>query len=226
MDTLRTGSTNGLPPPDAIRDKIAEVLARPDYHVEPVAAEESYEWLKLLFRIIEWILTPFRWLMELTEGLPALLRWTIVVGLVVILVLVIAHIVYTIVMAVRGPRRNPSLPALDERATQDPDLLERQAEEAAACGEWVDAIRLLFRAALLRLEAREKRRFRVGTTNREHLRRYRNSPIANPLRLLVDTLDLKWYGDAPCQPDDYATCHQAHAQIRQFATRTADVHAS
>jgi uncharacterized protein DUF4129 len=79
---------------------------------------------------------------------------------------------------------------------------------------------------LLRLETREKRRFRVGTTNREHLRRYRNSPIADPLRLLVDTLDLKWYGDAPCQPEDYATCREAHAQIRQFARRTADVHAS
>ena len=227
IDTLKPELPHELPAPDAIRAKIAEVLARPDYSLDPVAADESWEWLKLFFRIIEWIMTPFRWLMELTEGLPMLLRWTIIIGLFVIVVLLIAHIAYTIVAAVRGPKQDSSSLTLDEQSSQrNPDLFERRADEAARIGAWVDAIRFLFRATLLRLELREKRRFRVGMTNREHLRRYRNSAIAEPLGLLVETLDLKWYGDGPCDREDFARCREAHTTIRHFARGAADVHAS
>lgn len=226
MEIPNSTPSRDLPAPDAIREKISEVLARPDFQIDPVTTEQSWEWLKLFFLIVRWILKPFVWLMELTEGLPMLLRWTIIVALLVVTVLLVWHITHTIVAAIRGPQRLPRLPESEEPSQRNPEIFEQRADEAARHGAWIDAIRLLFRATLLRLEAREKRRFRVGMTNREHLRRYRQSPIAEPFRQFVETLDLKWYGDEPCDRSDYDSCLEAHTTIRHFARRVADVHTS
>jgi hypothetical protein len=152
------------------------------------------------------------------------LRWPIAVGLAVLLILLVVHIAYTIVRAVRGPRQKRGAAVIDPRAPRDPTLLERQAAEAVARSDFITAIRLLFLASLLRMELVEKRAFRAGTTNREHLRRHQNSPVFDPLRLFVETIETRWYGRGVCGPDDYQACLAAHAQIRQFATEPAHAH--
>jgi hypothetical protein len=49
----------------------------------------------------------------------------------------------------------------------DPAALEREADRAAANGEWDSAVRLRFRAGLLRLDARELIRYRPSLTTGE-----------------------------------------------------------
>ena len=49
----------------------------------------------------------------------------------------------------------------------DPAALEREAERAAAAGEWETAVRLRFRAGLLRLDARELIEYRPSLTTGE-----------------------------------------------------------
>ena len=90
---------------------------------------------------------------------------------------------------------------------------ERLADDAAERGEWIAAVRHLFRACLARLEERERRPFRRGTTNRGHLRRYRNAAFCEALEVLVLTIERKWYGDEACDAQDYAACRQAHSQV-------------
>ena len=60
----------------------------------------------------------------------------------------------------RGPR--PRAPA-----REDPAALERDADRAAAAGEWETAVRLRFRAGLLRLDARELIEYRPSLTTGE-----------------------------------------------------------
>jgi hypothetical protein len=86
-----------------------------------------------------------------------------------------------------------------------------------ARGDYIAAVRLLFRACLLRLESAEKRAARAGVTNREHLRQHQDSPVFEPLRVFVDIIDTKWYGRGDCGRDDYEACIAAHARIHQFA---------
>jgi len=50
---------------------------------------------------------------------------------------------------------------------EDPAALEREAERAAAGGEWDRAVRLRFRAGLLRLDARELIEYRPSLTTGE-----------------------------------------------------------
>jgi hypothetical protein len=50
---------------------------------------------------------------------------------------------------------------------EDPDDLERDADRAAAAGEWETAVRLRFRAGLLRLDARDLIEYRPSLTTGE-----------------------------------------------------------
>jgi hypothetical protein len=171
----------------------------------------------MMLRFFRWIAAPFQWLLDALAGLPGWLRWPVVLGLAALLMLLVFHIGYTIVGAVRGPRQKRGLAAALPRTSRDPDVLERQAADAVSHGDFITAVRLLFAACLLRLELAEKRPFLAGTTNREHLRRHRDSPVFEPLRLFVEIIETRWYGRGICGLEDFEACRTAHARIRNFA---------
>ena len=212
-----------LPDPETIRRTAEQVLRRPDYQLDP-QPDSGPTLLELLQRFFRWILTPFQWLLDALAGLPGWLRWPIVIGLVALLILLVFHIGYTIVRAVSGPRQKRGLAAALQRTPRDPAALERQAAEAVSRGDFITAIRLLFVACLLRLELAEKRAFRAGTTNREHLRRHQDSPVFEPLKLFVEIIETRWYGQGVCGLEDFEACRAAHAQIRDFAQEPPHAH--
>jgi len=212
-----------LPDPETIRRTAEQVLRRPDYQLDP-QPDSGLTLLEMLQRFLRWILTPFQWLLDALEGLPGWLRWPVAVGLVAVLILLVLHIGYTIVRAVRGPRQKHGLAAALERTPRDPAALELQAAEAVSRGDFITAIRLLFMACLLRLELAEKRAFRAGTTNREHLRRHHDSPVFEPLKRFVEIIETRWYGRGVCGLEDFEVCRAAHAEIRDFAQEPPHAH--
>jgi hypothetical protein len=184
---------------------------RPDYQLDASSSEEARA---LWLQILRWILAPFRWLFEALEGLPDFLRWLVVIVLALVCVALIAHIVWSFVSALRGPR--PSARRYGTTRTEretDPNDLVRQAELASGRGDYIEAVRLLFRAALARLERAENKPFRPGFTNRALMARYRSSPLAEPLARLVGVIDAKWYGDEICRDEDYAACRAEHDRL-------------
>lgn len=201
---------------DQLQDKVREVLSRPDYIEAEI--EPSGDLAALIAKIISWLLIPIRWLFEMTAGLPDFARWAIVIGLLLVLVAILFHMVWSLYRAVTGAdagrRRRDARFAAEELPQLQPVELERMADEAAVSGDWIQAVRLLFRACLLRLEKQEKRPFRRGTTNRQHLSRYRGTRFFDPLETLVKTIELKWYGDEHCEQSDFDACSHAHASVR------------
>jgi hypothetical protein len=205
-----------LPPADVIRHKANEVVSRPYYDLGNDSSRTDN--MPLILDLIKWMLKPFQWLFDHLEGLPDFFRWLIVILCFVLCVALVGHIIYTFVRAVRGPlaqRGRVYEPAAREI---DPVELEQQAERAGATGDYIGGVRLLFRAALRRIELAEKKKLRPGITNRELLRRYRTSPLANPLARFVDVIELKWYGNIPCEQADYTACQSEHVRIRQYAS--------
>ena len=204
-----------IPSSQALREKAMEIVSGRDYQINTGQSDNSWS-LLLLLEIIRWILMPFIWLFNLTAGLPDFLRWIIVLGLAALLMLLIGHIVYSFVTAIRRPKRIGDA-GLDSRHRRiDPEEVERLAGDAAERSDYVTAIRLLFRASVLRLELAEKKSHRPGTTNRELLRRYQARPsLSESLKLFVETIDKKWYGDEICSDADYAACQQAHREVRR-----------
>lgn len=203
------------PTEEQLRNTVQEVLSRADYQTS-ASSEPSEGMLLLIAKLLRWFLTPFRWLFEMTEGLPDFLRWVIVIVLVVVLLLLIAHIAWTFFQAMTGGRRSRrgvKLPSESAGAVLSVSELEEAANQAVSQGNLVEAIRYLFRASIARLSDHEKKRFRRGMTNRQYLRHYRDSAFATPLEVFVTTIELKWYGDEPCESQDYDECHQAYRQL-------------
>ena len=207
----------GPPPGWLDNEKIVaaarEVVARPGYDLDRPANPPSGEWL---LDLIRWLLTPIRWCFEAMDGLPDGLRWLIIILLALILVLLLAHIIWSLTSTF-GPKRLRSLSLTSTKETQiDPAHLEAEAERLAASGDLIGACRLLLRASLGWLQVVRKHRFRPGVTNNELLREYSATPAAEPLRQLVHTVDAKWYGFEPCLATDYEECGTSCARIRQI----------
>lgn len=200
---------------EAVRRAASEIVSRPEYNLQKGTSDDS--WLySLLLEIIDWILVPLRWLFDIMKGLPDFLWWTIVLGLATVAILLVAHIAYSLVTALRKPKRLQEFELTSRRRTIDPEEFDRLALEAARRADYITAIRFLFKASVARLELTEKRPNRPGTTNRDLLRRYRNKPLlSEPLKQLVDTIDRKWYGDEVCTDADFAFCQTAHGNLTQ-----------
>lgn len=222
---MYNAAATAIPDAETIRQAAQEVVQRPHYRLDETATDTLWLW-ELAFRVVRVVVRFFEWFFELTDGLPMPLRWIIVVGLTLILILLIAHITYTFGVALRGGRRAVRLPTAEDRRLTDPEQLEKQAHQAGASGDYLLAMRLLFRAALLRMERAEKRRFRPGLTNREHLLRYRDTPLFDPLHRIVVLLERKWYGDEPCGPEDYSQFESAHRQIRGMLEEKLGAHSA
>ncbi len=201
-----------LPAPDEIRRKAAEVLARPEYQNEQ-STDEGSATQQLVLRLLRVLFDAFAWLAESLGFLPASLRYPVAAVLVLLLIVFLIRIISMMRKATQFPSRQ--VRARERQGlSQTAEELEALAQQEFEHGRVIEAVRLLLRAGLLRLEHREQRPRRPGTTNRELLRRYRASPMYEPLRTLVETIDFKWYGDQPTSPEDYSACRDAEQRLR------------
>jgi hypothetical protein len=206
-----------LPSGEEIRRIAEEIAARPHFQLDRAPSDGGEP---LWIRILRWIFKPFRALFEILEGLPEPLRWLIVILAIVLCIALIAHIAYTLAGAIRGPSLSSKQPFIAPDKKADPATLERAAAERAAAADYIAAIRLLMRAAVRRIELAEERAFRPGLTNRQLLRRYQSTRLAEPLRWFVEAIDRKWYGGEMCQQQDYEVSRQQHAQICSHVTES------
>ena len=208
-------SSGVRPTEEQLRNTVQDVLSGSDYQTG-TPSEPSEGMLYLLVTLIRWLLTPFRWLLGITEGLPDFLRWFIVIVLVVLLVALLFHMAWSLYHAMTGGRRSRrgvKLPSEMADTALSVSALEQAANRAVSRGNLIEAVRYLFRASITRLAEHEKKRFRRGMTNRQYLLHYRDTPLATPLQVIVRTIELKWYGDEPCQSQDYDDCHEAYQQL-------------
>ncbi len=206
-----------LPSAEQIRRKAQEVLARPEYQTDSASGDGGRS---LMLRILGWLGDAFRWLADSLSFLPDRWRYPAAIGLVILLALLIFRMIIGLRRATQLPSRVRGERKRQPRI-QSPEELEKLALAERERGRWVEAIRLLFRACLLRLEKFEKRPLRPGATNRELLRRYRRSSVYEPLRTMVDTIDQKWYGDYPAAEADFEDCQTAHQQLRSLLDKHA-----
>jgi hypothetical protein len=205
-----------LPSPEVIRKTAHEVLARPEFQLDG-STKAGEGLIRSLIRILKRILDSFRELFNWLEAMSPVLAWLFIAVLVFILVVLVTHIVWTIAMFVRRDHRALALAESLALKKVNPAELARDAEAARARGDYILGVRLLFRACLALLEQREGSTFRLGATNREHLNRYRQTPLYDWLARFVSIIDLKWYGPEKCQPADFAACRESYERICSLA---------
>ena len=84
---------------------------------------------------------------------------------------------------------------------REPDRIEALAAEAETAGDFSRAVRLRFRAGLLRLDALDVLAFDPALTTGQIMRALRNEPFDG----LASTFDRVVYGEMPATADDAAT---------------------
>jgi len=206
-----------LPDDAAIRQTASEILRGPDYLLTPGGPDQEAFIFRLMESLRRVVIAFGKWAESLYETAPVL-YYLLVFGLLLLLGLLLLHIAYALRKAFTRADSATVASRINEAEADEPALWERRASEAQARGDRVYALRCLLMAGLVRLESGQKKRLRRGATNREILRRYKNSPAFEPLKLMVDLVDLKWYGGAPCEAADFDTGAQAYSRLRAAAT--------
>ena len=206
---------NAVPPAETIRDTAREVVARPEFEID-ASSSLPFDLLAWINWLAQKVFGPFQRFAEYIFDISPLLGWLMVLGLVLIVIALLTHIVYTFRTALARRAETSAGLGGSRRRIVDPTRLEADAAAAAGRGDFIGAVRLVFRACLARLEAAEERALRLGLTNRELLRRYQNAPLAGALKTFVETIDAKWYGHALCEAEDYEACLQAQKVVKQY----------
>lgn len=144
--------TPGVDPAGA-RDAARSILGRREFRPErePKPLEGPLRWVSdRLNGVADWIgqaiSDTFRWIFDLVPGLAGtILGIAICVGLAAVVVALIVRNRGTRQGARPGGQPSASVP-------DDPDALDRAADTATAAGEYATAIRLRYRAGLVRLD--------------------------------------------------------------------------
>jgi hypothetical protein len=190
---------------EEIERELDRVYARPEFH-------QSLPDLRWLAQAIANL---FRWLGDLPDTNPVL-AWTIISVCIVLLILLLAHITWSIVSVFYVTRRKRhDGHALAEQRKQS-DRYRQEALAEAHAGNYTAAIRLLFLSLVYAFEERGTLLFRPALTNREYLAVVSNRPeLRRGLAVFVQLLDDNWYGERPTTEEHYAHCRDLYDTLRQ-----------
>jgi len=193
------------PSEQALRRSLRDILAS-GYQLTPPVRVQIEEWLAWLLRSIGRLLSGLSEAGPLA-GLPLWATWVIAGVLIALLVLILAHIVVTVRRALVEPsvRRDA---ATRRRRRENPRALLAAAEEALRRSEYDRAVRLLYRAALVRLDRLGVLTHDAARTNWENLRALRSEEpaVRDAMAELARAVDDTVYGGAAASRSTAERC--------------------
>lgn len=186
---------------ERLREEAERILAQPRYRTQPTNSERFGEWLEQLwYRFVEFLV-----------GIADLIGGPLVLGGILFLVVVIAAVLVTRNLGQRRAREI-ELRIMREKVLArgaDPADLERQAQIAASTADYSTALRLTFRAGLLRLDETGQIRYRPGLTSSEVA-----ELLASPeFEALARRFDEVVYGHRTATADDFAVARQGWQRL-------------
>jgi hypothetical protein len=178
------------------RAKLDDILRRREFRFARGPSESETFWDRLMDRVWQWIGR----LLSRAGGHPKvvnLLRWGIVMGVGLIL---LAWLIYTLTHI--SYRRFPAPPAATPSAPWRD--WAQQARTAAARGEFREAIRIIYGAAVLLMGEAGAFRVDPSRTHREYVRLLPADSVYRPhLIAITACFEQVWYGGAPASVSDY-----------------------
>jgi len=202
----------GAGDPDAARQIAREILSDPRYHPRHAPRPFAGLFRRLGELIVDPIIRFFRGIGDLLPSVGTA-PWLLLAAAVVI----VAVVVTVKLSSGRGRQRFGSARSAHGEDGLDPDELERRAEEAEGRGDLDAALRLRFRAGLLRLDGAGVVRLRPGLTNSAVSRVLRSSRFDE---LAVD-FDEVAYGGRPATTAQVATARTTWPALVEDARSSA-----
>lgn len=155
--SLLIGATDVAQPSGNPRADAKQILSESRFHEKEVRGPFK----GILERIADW-LPSFDWLDDLLPGGPGVM-WIVLAAVLAVVVFLVSRRILS--GRVREAGRAAAQAAAERAA--DPKALDREADEAERAGDLELALRLRFRAGLLRLDRRGAIAFRPSISTRE-----------------------------------------------------------
>lgn len=164
-----------IPTAAEIQNAVAQVYARPEF-------QERHTWQEWLMarvgRALAWLGEHLSWLRDLRLTNPVVF-WIVIAWLVVALLALVGHIVWTAVqVARRGDHGKDDVKAAGPRKPRGIADWNAEAARLAAEGRLREAAAALYQALLLRLDALGAVRFDASKTPGDYRREARKNPEA------------------------------------------------
>ncbi len=158
----------------------------------------------------------FEWLGSLSGTAPVL-YWLLLIGCILLLALLLAHIGWTVFSAFSYGRRGRREDKVQERRRLSASYATA-ADEAARSGDYTEAVRCLFLCLVYHFDETGRIGYVPSGTNHEYLGRFSDRPaVHRDLAVFVETLDDNWYGQRPTPPDQYQRCRERFDRIYRLA---------
>ncbi len=196
---MRAAATE--PPPSGWREKLTEILSRPEFKKLP--AEEP-----LLARLFRWLRDRLGPLLPAGSGrtVSKVVRWVVIILAAAALLAVLAVLARAALPLFRGDRRARPDGGTAAPPPDTPENLLGLAEARARAGDFRGAVRAIFRWTLLSLHQAGRLDFAPSLTNREHLARLRADAGARAAFVeLCGEFELAWYALRSVSREEYAT---------------------
>jgi hypothetical protein len=192
----------GAVDPDEARRVAHDILGGRQYHASPTPRPLRHQLTWIGDRVHDFVAWIGRGLSHIPEGVA-----------IAFAAAVLGVAIYGVVRYTRGRRGRPDArvraAAVGADAAEDPRELERAADAAERAGRFDEALRLRFRAGLLRLGARGAIRYRPSVTTNE-VRRVLGSETFDEL---ARTFEAVAYGGRDADEPDLAAARREWPRV-------------
>jgi len=196
----------------AVRDLAAQILSRPEFASARPSASDKW-FASLLQHIIEWL----NQLLGLHDSAPGL-YWLVLIASFLIFALLVAHIAWTISIALRAPIPAPTPPFKEDSANPIAD-----AERMAAAGSYLEAAHLLMIASFRTLAERFVIELQPDRSNLWIRRALQGSNLEKRLAQrvieLIERTERHWFGDRDSKSEIYTEWRAAFDELAQAITK-------
>ncbi len=215
LDSLleATASDAAAADPDAARASLDEVLNRPEFTgdlPDPDDGNVVTRWIdQQIERVFGWLGNEESSSSSWTRMLLTLLGVALVIGLIGLLIQAIRR--------ARAPK-DANAARIDLPDNTSAQEARAEAERFAGVGDYRTALRWLYVATLLRWQEAGRLRVEDSATNHEVLAEVRARGDRTGVRVLsplIDHFERVWYGDAPCDAQDYGAFSNLATQAWQ-----------
>jgi hypothetical protein len=186
---------------ERLREEAERILSQGRYRVQPTASESFGEWLERLWYGF----------LGFVADVADLIGGPLVLGLLLFGLVVVTAVLITRNLGHRRAREIEIRIMREHLLARgaDPAELEREAEIAASESDFATAVRLTFRAGLLRLDERGRIRYWPGLTSAEIA-----ELLASPdFEVLARRFDEVVYGHRTAAAVDFANARQGWDQL-------------
>lgn len=184
----------------AQRQDQARALARQVLDTREFRGSQAAEsWMQ---RLGHWLLETAKGVGQWFSDMPTWLVWLLTIWMVLALLAILAHMGWSLWLMLAGPARGGTdserarwagdLLGIDDL---DPQGVHAQALKLLQSGQWTQAVRWLYVAAILRLDLQGRIVFRPSKTNADYLRELRpHAPQQEQFRRLTQWFEQVVYG--------------------------------